>query len=168
MQPQPIPCRVCDQGQLYQAKVYRLSGPAVTIGYILLIPSLLGIFLSLAFLIASWVGAISTATKLSPATIESLNSAGVPTDIEHRLEEGHPIPQSDMVKLTPKQRSAVELANAELAASVAGSGCAAACGTGLAGIGVVLSFVGGLVGWILVMKKRVLQCNRCGATVAAS
>jgi hypothetical protein len=29
-------------------------------------------------------------------------------------------------------------------------------------------FVGGLFGWLLVMKKRVLQCSICGATVSAS
>ncbi|HLH07386.1 MAG TPA: hypothetical protein VKW78_09120 [Terriglobales bacterium] len=35
------------------------------------------------------------------------------------------------------------------------------------GIG-VSSFVGGLFGYLLTMKKRVLQCNECGATVSAS
>jgi hypothetical protein len=29
-------------------------------------------------------------------------------------------------------------------------------------------FVGGLLGWLLVMKKRVLQCDVCGAVVSAS
>lgn len=32
----------------------------------------------------------------------------------------------------------------------------------------VTSFVGGLLGWLLVMKKRVLQCDVCGAVVNAS
>lgn len=32
----------------------------------------------------------------------------------------------------------------------------------------IASFVGGLLGWLLVMKKRVLQCNVCGAVVNAS
>ncbi len=32
----------------------------------------------------------------------------------------------------------------------------------------ITSFVGGLLGWLLVMKKRVLQCNVCGAVVNAS
>ena len=27
----------------------------------------------------------------------------------------------------------------------------------------IIFFVGGLTGWLLVMKKRVLQCNVCGA-----
>ena len=28
--------------------------------------------------------------------------------------------------------------------------------------------VGGLLGWLLVMKKKVLQCKNCGAVIAAS
>jgi hypothetical protein len=168
VQPPSIPCRVCDQGQLVHSKVHRLSGPAVTIGYILLIPSLLGVLLSLFFLVASWVGAAAAATELSPVTSEALRTTGVPPELQQKLEQGHPVTESEMTSLTPVQRSAIESANRQRAASVAGSGCAAACGTGLAGVGVVLSLVGGLVGWLLVMKKRVLKCNRCGATVAAS
>lgn len=30
------------------------------------------------------------------------------------------------------------------------------------------SFVAGLFGWLLVMKKHVLRCSACGATVNAS
>lgn len=35
----------------------------------------------------------------------------------------------------------------------------------LLGIG---AFISGLLGWLLVMKKRVLQCSTCGAVVNAS
>ncbi|MEP7012723.1 MAG: hypothetical protein ABJC13_20565 [Acidobacteriota bacterium] len=167
-QPPSISCRICDQGQLFHSKVHRLSGPAVTIGYILLVPSLLGILLSLFFLMASWVGAASTATELSAVTREAIRTADVPLDLRQKLEQGHLVTESEMANLTFVQRSAIESANSQLAASVAGSGCAAACGTGLAGIGAVFSFVGGLVGWLLVMKKRVLKCNLCGAAVAVS
>ena len=33
---------------------------------------------------------------------------------------------------------------------------------------IVGSFVGGIFGWLLVMKKRVLQCSICGAVINAS
>lgn len=39
---------------------------------------------------------------------------------------------------------------------------------GLAMALAVCSFVAGLLGWLLIMKKRVLQCSICGATVSAS
>jgi hypothetical protein len=32
----------------------------------------------------------------------------------------------------------------------------------------ITSFVGGLLGWLLVMKKRVLKCSFCGAVINAS
>ena len=31
-----------------------------------------------------------------------------------------------------------------------------------------IAFVGGLRGWLLIMKKQVLECDHCGAVVAAS
>jgi hypothetical protein len=34
-----IPCKVCDRGALLDKRIHRMSGPAVVIGYILLIPS---------------------------------------------------------------------------------------------------------------------------------
>ena len=33
---------------------------------------------------------------------------------------------------------------------------------------IICSFVGGLLGWLLTMKKKVLKCNSCGAVVDAS
>ena len=41
-----IRCKVCDAGTLLQRKKYRMSGPVVAIGYILLVPSILGILIS--------------------------------------------------------------------------------------------------------------------------
>ena len=32
----------------------------------------------------------------------------------------------------------------------------------------VVSFIGGIFGWLLIMKKKVLQCTHCGAVIAAS
>src|SRR5208283_2326401 len=35
-------CKVCDRGELIRKKAFRMSGPAVVIGFILLVPSILG------------------------------------------------------------------------------------------------------------------------------
>ena len=43
--PQGLTCKICEHGTLIPKKVFRLSGPAVVIGYILLIPSVLGMIL---------------------------------------------------------------------------------------------------------------------------
>jgi len=41
-------------------------------------------------------------------------------------------------------------------------------GTGFFTLLLVLSFVMGALGWLMVMKKQVLQCTHCGAVVPAS
>jgi len=46
-------CKVCDQGTLEHKRVYRMSGPVVFIGYILLIPSILGILFSALMFVGS-------------------------------------------------------------------------------------------------------------------
>ena len=104
-----IACKVCDKGLLVRKKKYRLSGPVVFIGYILLIPSVLGVIVSLVAFV-------------------------------------------NISLLVPQ-------ANADAAAGLAGGF--------IIFIGVAF-FVSGLLGWLLVMKKQILQCNVCGAVVNAA
>jgi hypothetical protein len=96
----PVTCQVCHRGNLCRRKVHRMSGAALMIGYVLLIPSTLGVVLSLVLLAAPVLGFAS-----------------------------------------------------------AGGG---------ATLGAILCFVFALLGWLLVMKKRVLQCDACQAIVLAS
>jgi hypothetical protein len=89
-----------------------MSGVVVGIGYILLIPSILGILFSLYMVFAT-----------ADASTKGHSSAGM---------------------------------------AVAGFAELLEIGFGIA------SLVGGLLGWLLIMKKNVLQCHHCGAVVAAS
>ena len=95
-----VRCKVCDAGTLLRRKKFRMSGPVVAIGYILLIPSILGILASVFIVVAL-----------------------------HRTD---------------------------------------GFGEGVALFFGVASFVSGLIGWLLVMKKQVLECNACQAVVNAS
>lgn len=99
-------CKVCDRGKLVRKKVFRLSGPAVVIGYIMLIPSVVGVALSAAifFVLARYS--------------ESDYSPFIGFWIGIYLAVG--------------------------------------------------SFVAGIFGWLLIMKKRVLECSSCSATINAS
>lgn len=99
---QQFPCKVCDRGMLSPKNLFRMSGPPVVIGYILVIPSWFGMLIALLI----FVGAFR--------------------------EYG----------------SAVSMT----AAVILG----------------VTSFVSGLLGWLLVMKKHVLQCSVCKAVTNAS
>ncbi|MHC4081872.1 MAG: hypothetical protein ACYS15_06390 [Planctomycetota bacterium] len=100
----PVRCKICGRGTVRRRKVYRMSGAIVAIGYILLIPSILGVVLNLVLLALPVVGFAPSVNPLGGGAI----------------------------------------------------------------IGAILCFVFGLLGWLLVMKKKELQCDSCQAVVVAS
>ena len=109
-----IPCKVCDLGLLVPKQVHRMSGPVVIIGYILLIPMILGVNVCLFVIGASFVKGLGGggADAISRNMIFWLDSLSVALGISF--------------------------------------------------------FVTGLLGWLLIMKKRILKCSVCGAVVNAS
>ena len=108
-QDKSIACKVCNHGTLVPKKVYRMSAPVVVIGFIFLVPAILGLLPCGLLLIAYLLS--------------------FPLGFDIHL-------------------------NGITIALVFGFG--------------VASFIGGLLGWLLVMKKRVLQCSVCNATISAS
>lgn len=147
-----------------------MSTPVVVIGFVLLVPSVLGILFGGLMFIATFVGSSQTKTselEISMARMR-LASVGVPNDIVDDVAAEKPVGELQLSRLTLTQRSAVREAQRKIEASKIGTGAAAACGVGLSFMIVIGSFVGGLLGWLLIMRKTVLQCFRCGAVVAAS
>jgi hypothetical protein len=132
-------CHACGGDKLINQKIYRLSGPAVVIGYILLIPSFIGILLNTLFLIIISAGASSSAN--SSSAIQQSMMQNDPT-IDPQIAES-------------------------AADAFAGAAC---CFGGLLGIGpllgMILCFVGGLLGWLLIMKKKVKVCCNCKTIVS--
>jgi hypothetical protein len=165
-----VPCKTCDQGTLNLRKVHRMTGPAVTIGYILLVPSILGILFSIGFFLVTMAGAASVVNqeKLTPATVQNLRNLQVPTGMISELQKGEHASVEAKRGLSAEQANAVSTAESEADAHMAAGGCFGACGTGMAAIMAVVSFVGGLIGWLLVMKKQVLVCSACSAVTNAS
>ena len=102
-------CKICDKGALIQKRKYRMSSPVVLIGYVLLIPSILGVL-------------------ISAMTFFEISSA----------------------------------------ASQANAGAGAGLAGGFSILIAIAFFVSGLLGWLLIMKKQILQCNVCGAVVNAA
>ncbi len=168
-----VPCKICDRGVLTRKKIFRMSAPVVVIGFILLIPSILGILLS-AFMFFT---VASTATRLNSKSdreraIVAMQYADVPEAIIQAVLD------RDTAKVTewendahPPAYMAVRVVREEqssLGAGAAGAGIGTAIGGGAAVLFGVCSFVGGLLGWMLIMRKRVLQCATCGAVVNAS
>jgi hypothetical protein len=185
-------------------KVFRMSGPAVVIGFILLVPSILGIVASGLLLL----GVVTTTgifmhaiDKASPEGFDNAfrracinapnsrlpmsekeqycecalteykesNSLKYTSDICTRKLQYNTLTEIDeetqrvydgLIDASGPQKNNTVKKVAVLVAGIAGSGYAIGLG--------IACFVGGLLGWLLVMKKRVLQCSACGATVNAS
>jgi hypothetical protein len=145
-----------------------MSGPVVVIGFILLIPSVLGMLFGILML----VGTAASTSQISP-TIEKdvrsqLVAQDVPEPIIVKVVASKPVGDSELQTLTPEQVSAVRQAQLSSSGGKLGAGAGVALVGGFSIFIIVASFVGGLLGWLMIMRKRVLQCSRCGAVVAAS
>jgi hypothetical protein len=188
-----------------------MSSPVVAIGFILLIPSILGVAFSALTLLgfnagltgvesgtnasepirpfqsdfdASFrkscaarvrqnsqeMGAYTpqhTAEQICECSLSAFKETGSATlasqTCAQEIAEGTLEPLSPNVDAfyssdTPRRASVEPIASL----GVRGLGSALIIAIGIA------SFVGGLLGWLLVMRKRVLQCDICGAVVNAS
>jgi len=164
----PVICGTCHIGHLIKCKRYRMSTPVVIIGYILLVPSILGIITGIVAFILTSTSVADVTSALNQTSSQILTNAGVPKDIIDTVNTGTTLSPDQLAKLTPQQKQAVDSATIGKSAACCGLGIVAS----LAGFGALgaalISFIGGLLGWILIMKKRVLQCHKCGAVVAAS
>jgi len=147
---------------------YRMSGCVVFIGYILLIPSVLGMLVGGLALAGVFGAASQMPQAIRDEVSKELRAASVPESIVAQVQEGKTVPESELEGLPPEQREAVKKAEMDASASMAGAGVGAVLAGGMAIFVFVSSLVGGLLGWLLVMKKKILQCTNCGAVVAAS
>lgn len=207
-----LTCKVCDSGTLSPKKVFRLSGPAVVIGFILLIPSLIGMivsglilvgFITLPAAVPAARHALSTQSAFDSSFRRSC-AANVRQNVYRT--SGLPATQASVesycecalstYKETGSETIAAQTCNQQAqdgrlntpsqdvdalySSDVQQQGPAAAGNTllptavlsffgsvGAVAMGIAF-FVGGLLGWLLVMRKRVLQCDYCGAVVNAS
>ena len=191
-----LTCKICDRGTLSLKTVFRMSGPAVAIGFILLIPSILGMIFSAVL----FVGVISATSPNQP--YQSTKDAKFREGCKEGFDEvrsqfpGVTAPQyCECMLSTYKVTGSVEGASQSCAnqglngtldtpshdvdafyssntshqsPDSAGSNLFRVAGGGFAIALGIASFVGGLLGWLLVMRKRVLQCDLCGAVVNAS
>lgn len=161
-----IRCKTCDTGQMIRKRTHRMSGPAVFVGYLFLIPSALGIITGMALFVSSIVVPSSTTTAAREDATATLRSKGVSEDVIADVLAGKPVKAQALS--TYDQQFAVSTAESRLAGANTGAGAAAAIGAGFALFLTFCSFVGGLIGYLLTMKKKILQCTTCEAVVQAS
>lgn len=160
----PLPsCGVCKAGFLVRKSTYRMSSMVVLIGYILLVPSLIGIAISLLIMLG--VGSAATQIPaLKQQVTQNMQNAGVPAAIMDKVIKGEVIGFTELLVLPENQQNVVRSSQGKLA----GAGLGTVLGGGASICLGIASLIGGLGGWLLVMKKKVLQCNVCGAVIAAS
>lgn len=200
-------CKVCDSGRLTSKSLFRMSGPAVVIGFILLVPSICGMIFSVLMLIGVIV---TTSTSLPTQATQTADEAGFRKECAASFKQsytsqvGRPpsksLPeqyceyalseykQSGSVTATQevcveREKNGtlapigkdVEILYSDTASTSSTDGMPTPFRAFLGVIGsvsaivmLIASFVGGLFGWLLVMRKRVLQCEVCGAVVNAS
>lgn len=159
-----IVCRVCNQGgSVRRAQVRRMSTPVVAIGYILLVPSVLGMLIGLVMVFASGSAGGNLADEHQKAYVAKIHQMGLTqTQEEYVLGLSNPSREALQASgLASEQIQNVLSAHLAQAASNVGSGAGAALGIGVGITMLIGSFVGGLLGWLLIMKKAVLLCGNC-------
>jgi hypothetical protein len=157
-----------------------MSTPVVVIGFLLLIPCVVGILLCATFslLVASGAtaGSITLPREERSAAISSMQRAQVPVSVINAVVSGNSTEidewlNSDYGGGGPPplfQQAVVKQAQSDLRVNTFGLGFLAVLSGGIAFIVAICCFIGGLLGWLLVMKKRVLQCSFCRCTISAS
>lgn len=161
-------CKVCDNGTLVNKKQYRLSGPAVVIGYIFLIPSVIGILIGVFMLFGTGAATSKTAVSLEAEVREQLNKASIPHGIIETVIDNETVSEAQKSQLTADQITVLDDASLTYSTGMVGAGAGTLLAGGFSIFMIISSFVGGLIGWLLVMKKKVLKCSTCGAVVSAS
>jgi hypothetical protein len=173
-----IKCKICDTGALENKRIYRMSGPSVEIGYILLIPSICGIAFCALFIINIELRPSQRYVSANQAAVSEMRENDVPEEVISQVvayprrdpagyinDPGIPMYQFSWVKdATKKLRDGSPVLVADDNATRVGQALAERMYFFLG----VMAFVSGLLGWLLVMKERVLQCCTCSAVVNAS
>jgi hypothetical protein len=166
-----VACKVCNQpGGIGVAKLRRFSGPVVAIGYILLVPSVLGMLFGAFMLLATCMSAKTVSDATDTGYQEAIASIDglTPTQVSS-LRAATTVPSPDRLQqlgLTTYQVERVHSAWSARSAGDVGAGIGVGVVGGIAIFAVVASFVGGLLGWLLTMKRKVLLCRLCNGVHA--
>ncbi len=163
-----IPCNTCGTGELKRKKKYRMSPVVVLIGYIILLPSILGMAIGGLTLAATGEVTVEAIEETRVDAENRLQRAGIPPALITKVVDSQAITAADRAGLSQEQLRILDEVDLQVVASNAGTGIGAAMAGGFSVFLILSSFVGGLLGWLLVMKKKVLQCTSCQAVVAAS
>lgn len=163
-------CRQCN-GSMKRKQIYRLSGCLVVIGSFILICG----FLTIGMAIWITVAGTSATAKIESETLAEAKKEvrqklegidGLPESVIREFKTTGDIKQKTIDSLDGKIKTDVETILASYRASIIGIGL----GTGMfalfgGGIVIILFIVGIpalIIGFLLVLKKKVWRCTNCG------
>ncbi len=154
---------------MYSTKMHRLSGPSVVIGYILLIPSLIGILAAIGVIVLSVFNAGNVPSATADDAKIQLADAGIDPELATKITDIQVTMDSpEIERLTDEQKAIVNEVQTAIVFGGAGAAIGVAAIVGIAIAFALACFISGLIGWLLTMKKKVLQCSACRAVVGAS
>ncbi|TWU39981.1 hypothetical protein Q31b_32970 [Novipirellula aureliae] len=162
-------CKTCDGGTMYATKMHRLSGPAVFIGYLILIPSVLGVLLGMGIGVLGVIGSAAVPSASKAVATETLTESGIDANLAERIVSLQiSVDDPEIESLSDELQVIVTKARREVISGTAATGVGFVAFGGGAICFSVFCFMNGLIGWLLTMKKKVLQCSACRAIVDAS
>ena len=145
-----------------------MSGVVVFIGYILLIPSFIGMFSSGIIIISSAFTGIKVVEIIESEARTKLTEADIPKNLSDQILNMETLLASELNTLSTEQRQIIDEVTIELSAASIATGLSGIFVGGFAIFIFIPSLISGLLGWLLVMKKKVLQCTSCGALTPIS
>ena len=91
---------------------------------------------------------------------------GIPTSVISDFETNATFQEASLSALTPSQREQVQEVqtsyNAEVAGATIGTGVAATIGGGLMLVMFIITIPGQIIGFLLILRKKVWKCGQCG------
>ncbi len=163
-------CEKCNNESMVNTSVFRLSGCLVTLGFILLIPAAITlaftILLTVLGVYATGTAASEMTNKLVMETEEELQELRVPQHVIADFKDDHSISEKTLNTLSSDQRRQVEITmdtyNAVAAGAAIGTGGIAIFGGGFVVALFVLSIPALIIGFLLILRKKVCKCPNCG------
>jgi hypothetical protein len=155
-------CTSCNKGSLVKARVRKMNGFLVVVGFLLFIPAVIGLLVGTFGALGS--GFVASQSKRPPEEIRAeLKELKVPDATIDRVMNGEGELGEDLKGLNQEQQSAVLKARVAKFGKDAPAGIMVGSMVGVA----VVSILVGVVGFILIGKKWVLQCTECPAVLPA-
>lgn len=163
-----VACKACGVGIMQLRKTHRMSGIAVRAGYLLLVASTVSIVLSWVLLGASGKAASEAVAGKVNRGVTAMRRAGIAEPMIQSVVRSQQLGAADKAGLSAEQLIEVQLVQSAIAAGIAEAGVGLEIGGGRALFVCASSLLGGLSGVLLVLKKKILRCDTCGAVATTS